>query len=391
MEKLPVELIENICNALGHDRVALREVRLFNRKFADTAARFLFKTLVVFQHLSSWHKVKLIAQCPRLAHLVRKLEIVTLAIGEKTPVGEKTPTFNEWKQRTQGRRVEGHLRLGNRRAAVAEVVEPLDEKLGVVLRLQQRYQTWLWWYKGQEAIERIAACLYFESHKSPKSLRLPALSEIETVWPPELWIPGPDPGRLRSGYSHLGPADLLGPSNQRCNAHLSFALLHLHESDLKITTLELHQYREILLNQKYPVPVLVYLKHLKLRFRHHYTVEWHEAVLIADRLYRSNRVLAPYLANAGNLETLILSQELSGGTDMSDCIWSDLIPILSTALWPKLRSIWVGGLFAMDARLVKFLMRHGNSLRSIHLDRPARHEFFLAVFGVQYSHTTRQY
>ena len=143
MEKLPVELIESICNELGHDRVALKEVRLFNRKFADTAARFLFKTLVVFQHLSSWHKVKLIAQCTRLAQLVQKLEIVTLTSGVTTPISEKPPTFNEWKQMTQDNRVEGHLRLGNRRAGVAEVVEPLDEKLGVVLRLQQRYKTWL--------------------------------------------------------------------------------------------------------------------------------------------------------------------------------------------------------------------------------------------------------
>ena len=103
-------------------------MRLFNRKFADTAARFLFKTLVIFQHLSSWHKVNLVAQCPQLAHLFQKLEIVTLAIGGGTL------TFNEWKQRTQGHRLEGRLRVGNQRAAVAEVVEPYDEKLGVVLR-----------------------------------------------------------------------------------------------------------------------------------------------------------------------------------------------------------------------------------------------------------------
>ena len=367
MEKLPVELIENICNALDHDQVALKEVRLFNRKFADTAAHFLFKTLAVFQHLSSWRKVRLIAQCPRLAHLVQKLEIVTLAIG-----GE-TLKFDEWKQESQDYRVQGRLRLGNRGAAVAELVEPLDYKLGVVLRLQQRYQTWLWWDKGQEAIEQTA--VYLEGHGLPTSLRLPALSEIETVWPPDLWIPGPDAVGRRRG-SHLGLSRRFEPLNQVCNAHLSFAMLCLHESDLKITTLELHQYREILSNRKYPVPTLVYLKHLKLRFRHYFTVKWQEAVLIADNLYRSNRVLAPYLANAENLETLILSQELSCGTDIGECIWYNLMPILSTALWPKLRSIWVGEIFAMDGRLAKLLMRHGNSLRSIHLDRPARQDYY---------------
>ena len=367
MEKIPLEVFELICNVFD-DRVALKALRLVNKKFADIAARYLFKSLVVFQHLSSWHKVKLVAQCPRLAHLVQKLEIVNLDIRRETL------TFDQWKQKTQGHRVEGRLKLGNRRAAVAEIVEPLDDKLGVVLRLQQRYQTRLWWDEGQEAIFRIAD--RFESHGSPISLRLPALSEIETVWPPDLWIPAPDPARRRSEYSQFGLDDLFEPSNQRENAHLTFALLYLQESDLKITTLELHQYREILWNLVYRVPILVYLKHLKLRFRHNFTVQWYECTAIVDGLYGSELVLAPYLANAGNLETLILSQELSCGTDMGDCIWSDLIPILSTAVWPKLRSIWVGGLFAMDAHLVKFLMRHGNSLRFIHLDRPVMQKYY---------------
>lgn len=30
----------------------------------------------------------------------------------------------------------------------------------------------------------------------------------------------------------------------------------------------------------------------------------------------------------------------------------------------------------MDIRLVKFLMRHGNNLRSIHLDQPVRREIY---------------
>lgn len=365
MEKIPVEVLEDICNVFD-DRVTLKALRLVNKNFADIAASFIFKTLVVFQHLSSWRRVQLIAHRPRLAHLVRKLEIVTLAIGGKTP------TFTEWKQRTQGRRVEGRLRLGNRRAAVAEVVETLDDKLGVVLRLQQRYQTWLRWNEGQETIERIAVC--FESHGSPISLRLPALGEIETVWPPEIWIPAPDPGRRRRGYSRLGLADLFGPTNKRCTAHLSFALLVLHDSELKVTTLELHQHREILLDQMYSVPILVYLKHLKLHFRQHFTIEHDQAMAMSDGKGYYEWILAPYLAKARNLESLILKEDLFRDSYIDAAVWFDIIPKFSTASWPKLRSVWFAERFTDSGDLVQFLMKHGNSLRSIHLDRPVRHK-----------------
>ena len=379
MEKIPVEVVENICNALDHDQAALKAMRLFNRKFADTAARFLFKTLVAFPHLSSWRKIERIAHCPRLAHWVRKLEVVPLI------VGGSTGSFDDWKQRSQDHRVQGHLRLGDRGAAVAELVEPLDDKLAAVLRLQRRYQTWRWWVNGQESIERTAA--YFESQGLPLSLPLPALSEVEVAWPSDLWMTGPHPGRRERG-GNFRPGDILRPANKRCNAQVSFALPVLHDSELKITSLELHQYRDVLINEIYPVPVFLYLKHLKLHFRHQFLAIFDTPGSIIGRLALANgqnpetyqMKLAPYLANAENLESLVLTLDLfidryNDHRDAEDeCRWIDIVPILSTASWPKLRSVWFHRVFTRSPHLIRFLMTHGNSLHSIHLDRPVSRE-----------------
>ena len=85
---------------------------------------------------------------------------------------------------------------------------------------------------------------------------------------------GPHPGRPeRAANFRPGTRDVSGAANKRCNAHPSFALLFLHDSGLKITTLELHQYREIVKNHMYSVPVPGYLKDLKLSFRHRFAVE----------------------------------------------------------------------------------------------------------------------
>lgn len=383
MERIPVELIEEICNALDYDQQALKELRLVNRKFANTVAPYLFRTLIVLPHLSTWSKFESITNCPRLARLVRKLEIVPLIIGDCTG------TFDDWKQRSQVHRVQGRLRLGDRGAAVAELVEPFDDKLAAVLRLQKRYQIWLSWVKGQEAIERTAA--HFESQGLPSSLPLPALSELEIAWPSDLWMIGPHRGR-RERNGNFRPGDILSPANQRCNAQLTFALIVLHDSELKITRLELHQYRDVLMNQIHPVPVLIYLKHLKLHFRHQFLAMFDAPGSLRWRLMLANALangeqtetyqmkLAPFLANAENLESLVLTldhfvhryDDRHGPDD--ECRWLDLVPILSTASWPKLRSVWLHGVFTKSPHLIRFLMTYGKSFHSIHLDRPVRRE-----------------
>ena len=367
MDKIPVEILEDICNVID-GRMALKALRLVNKRFANIAARYLFKSLIVFQRMNSWHNIELIAQCPRLAHLVKKLELVTMT------VGGHAMSFDEWKERSRGHRVRSDFRLGNRGAAVAALVEPLDDKLAVALWLQQRYRTWLWGDRGQEAIERIAAS--FESHRLLSSLPLPALSEIETAWPPDLSISGLRHGRReRQGDSRLGIVDLFGPTNKRCNAHLSFALRALHDSGWKITTLELHQYREILRDQMYPVPILMSLKHLKLHFRHPFDVEDKQARAITHGLERPELTLAPYLENAENLEDLILTQAPFTKRREDEWVWSfDIVPVLLTASWPKLRSVWFDWVFTTSTYLPQFMMMHGNSLRSIHLNRPVSRE-----------------
>lgn len=266
MDKIPVEIIEVICNAVDN-KVTLKAMRLVNKNFAYIAARYLFETLLVYQTTSNWRMIELIAKCPRLAPLVKRLKLVTM-----TTSGDDDETLDEWRQRTQGHRLEGHLRKEDRGAAVAELVEPLNDKLAVVLGLQRRYQSWLWWDESPEAIERIVASYWMP--RTTLSLPLPALSEIETAWVGDLWKSNPDFGRRgRQGILRFRSGEFFGRQDHIRNAHLSFALLVLNDSELKITTLELHQCREILLDQIYSVPILISLKKLKLHFRHPFDEE----------------------------------------------------------------------------------------------------------------------
>ena len=278
-------------------------MRLVNKHFANIAERYLFKTLIVFQRMGSWPKIESIAQSPRLAHLVKKLKLVPIIVG-----------------------------------------------LGLYTRLRSTE------YTGA----------FPRPPRTAPSLPLPALSEIETAWPPNLC-------RRNGGPNFsLGILELFGPSNELCNAHLSFSLRFLHDNGLKITTLELHHYREILLTKILPVPTLIHLKHLKLRFRHPSNVEQRQARAMSDGKDTFDGTLAPHLAKAENLESLILTQDRFIDKREDECVWSyDIVRTLSTAPWPKLRSVWFGEDFARSTRMLQFMMRHGKSLRTIHLDHPA--------------------
>ena len=295
MDKIPVEVFEGICNAVN-DKRTLKALRLVNKHFGNIAERYLFRTLIVFQRISSWDKVKSIAESRRLNHLVKKLEVVPMIVESNTPL--RSPTF-PWLPRTA------------------------------------------------------------------LSLHLPKFSDLETAWPPELYR------GEREGNSSLGIVDLFGPSNQLCNAHLSFALRALRFGGLKITTLELHQYREILLDQIWATPTLIHLKHLKLHFRHPFDVEKMQARAMSDENEELAWTLAPNLARAENLESLTLTQDRCIDKRDNECVWSyDIVPILSAAPWPKLRSVRFGEDFARSTHMLQFMMMHGKSLRTIHLDHP---------------------
>ena len=293
MDKIPVEVFEGICNVFD-DKKDLKAMRLVNKHFANIAERYLFRTLIVFQRLSSWDKVKSIAESRRLNHLVKKLEVVPMIVNSSTPM--RSEAF-PWLPRTA------------------------------------------------------------------PSLHLPKLSDLETAWPPELYRGEGE------GKSSLGIVDLFGPSNELCNVHLSFALQDLHDGGLYITTLELHQYREILLHQIHPVPTLIHLKHLKLHLRHPFEVERKRARAMSNGKRKLHWILAPHLAKAENLESLILRQDHLIDRREYECVYPfDIVPILSTASWPKLKSVWFGENFARSTSMLHFMMKHGKSLRSIHLD-----------------------
>ena len=78
MYRLPPELLREVFDYIDDDQVTLKALRFVDMRFADVAARHLYKTLVVFQHPDSWHKLELSAACPWLGPLVRKLDVAAL-------------------------------------------------------------------------------------------------------------------------------------------------------------------------------------------------------------------------------------------------------------------------------------------------------------------------
>ena len=88
--------------------------------------------------------------------------------------------------------------------------------------------------------------------------------------------------------------------------------------------------------------------------------------------------LAPYLANAASLETLILSQDIGfksifnsddpDGDPDSACMWIDVIGILASDSWLELRTVCFKSFLTRDSSVLHFLQLHNHGLQSIRFD-----------------------
>ncbi|KAL2040595.1 hypothetical protein N7G274_006574 [Stereocaulon virgatum] len=160
---------------------------------------------------------------------------------------------------------------------------------------------------------------------------------------PDFWMPGPEIKRKEQEIGLEGGRHLNGGINLSWNRHLSFVPRALHHNKIQITTLDLHEYRQMLVIQIFPVPVMRQLKTLILSFRY----ECEESIQFTnmDESKEPKWRVAPYLAGAENSTTLAMARDFKPfrpsfaymhGQE-KDCAWIGLFPILTDAHWPKLR------------------------------------------------------
>lgn len=154
-------------------------------RFANAAARHLYKTLVVFQHPDSWHKLELIAACPWLGHLVQRLDDAALNMKTWKPFD-----FNYWKENTASSRRHWSSTKANAAILVASIMATHnDQELDELLGLPQSYRRHCYWYQGERAVRKIMR--KSEGRTPLLRLPLPSLKSIEMAGPSESWTQGP--------------------------------------------------------------------------------------------------------------------------------------------------------------------------------------------------------
>ena len=145
------------------------------------------------------------------------------------------------------------------------------------------------------------------------------------------------------------------------NVHISLALRLLDASEVFITRLELHRYREVLRDVHLSVPPLKKLQ--ELVFDLPYQFDYSDTI---D--YRRRWELPLGLGGADDLRTLtILFQGLK---EDDGCWFFDLIALFHEAEWPKLQRVNFKKTFVRPKSLLQFLSEHTQSLESIHVVHP---------------------
>ena len=365
MDILSSELLHEVLDFFVDDPESLKALRLVGRRLADIAAQLLYRRLIIFQHPDSWHKLELIAASPHLAPLVQKVDVAAL-----TRAFEPSE-FDAWKE--SSKKIRTKERSGTRAGQIATLMESLnDPKLDVVLGIRQRFQRYRRWLKGELAIDNI---MYTSEGRTPLLvLPLPNLRAINMAGPTEQWMPGPEIKRTERETGLQASRLMMRQVNLGANSHLSFALRVFHHNQIQITTLELREYRQILVDQMYPVPVMSHLKTLILGFRYKFVESFH--FTHTDESKKPKWRLAPFLAGAENLTTLAIAQDFKtfrrglARIQEKERAWIDMFSILTDAQWPKLRSINLHNVLLRSTSLLAFLEKHSDSLESLHIEEP---------------------
>lgn len=256
MAVFPPEVLAEICQHYENDKGILRKLRLVNQFLAAEAAKYLYKTLLVYQTPYSWKKLHLVSQCQRLTHHTEELEIATL---EYLPV---YADFEAWKLATSEARLAAQ-RSSSSLARAAAVISEAD-----------RYTSYCTWQSGEQdilnAMESDGEDFEFLSRRIGP-ISFPNLHTVKSLGAYELWPRTPQ-GPTNRRERETSVLESLEPNTKTCkrmSAHLAFTLDECWLSNplgSNIVSLELHRYREILDEQTFNVFALRTLQNLTLSF-----------------------------------------------------------------------------------------------------------------------------
>ena len=95
MERLPTEILHQICEHLADDKSLLKGIRLVSHRCSEVAAGQLFRNVLLYLHPESWGKLNQIAGQPMLA---RQVNGITLAVTKPLPAFKN---LKEWDLETR--------------------------------------------------------------------------------------------------------------------------------------------------------------------------------------------------------------------------------------------------------------------------------------------------
>ena len=257
MAVFPPEVLAKICQHFESDKSTLKTLRLVNPFLAVEASKYLYKTLLVYQTPRSWEKLQYLSQCQNLNCYAEELELATL---EYLPVYEN---FEAWRVATSEARQIAQ-RSSSSLAEAAPVMSEVD-----------RYGSYCAWQTGEQMLLNTMIASDGGSiaflRQSMSVITFPNLHTVKSLGAHELWPPTSQ-GAPNRRERETAVLESLKPNTKTCkrmSAHLCFALEVCRLSrplGVNIVSLELHRYREILVEQTFNIPALRTLRKLTLSF-----------------------------------------------------------------------------------------------------------------------------
>ena len=257
MGVFPPEVLAEICQHLKNDKDTLRALRLVDQFLGVEASKHLYKTLLVYQTHSSWEKLHFLSQCQHLTHYAEELELATL---EYLPI---YADFEAWELATSEAKRVAQGSSSSLTGAAAVIMEA------------ERYRSYCeWLYGEQKLLDIMTASDSGELGFLRPSVgvnKFPNLHTVKSLGAHELW-PSTAQGPTNRRERETMVLESLRPHNRTCkdmSAHFCFALEVCRLSGplgSNIVSLELHRYREILVEQTFNIPALRELQNLTLSF-----------------------------------------------------------------------------------------------------------------------------
>ena len=235
----------------------------------------------------------------------------------------------------------------------------------MALELRDGYEKYRYWHDGENELSDI---LYPSQSPQPvlDLVSFPNLQTVAVLGSHELWI-NPrwetvDVDR-KSRESCVASQNWANVDHVQNNLNMSLALRMLDASEVHITRLELHRFREILRDMQFSMPPLKKLQELVLDLP--YIIDFFEVFN-----YRGRWELPIWLRRADDLQTVIISSQGPKSKEDPYCWYFDLIALFHGAEWPKLRCVDFNETFVRPKSLLRFLSEHTRSLKSIHVKNP---------------------